>query len=95
MTLHFPGLHQYNSMPLVAFLLVYTTVFKSRLWMATHSECGMEPKQSEKGKKIKDFNQRSIYRTQIFVFPMIEKSVQKVAGCTIVNPSLNTKVTLK
>lgn len=68
-------------MPWMTFLL-YTTEFKSRLWMATHSEIGRQPKQSEK----RELSQLAIYRIHIFVFPVIKESVQKISGCTLLNP---------
>ena len=58
-TLPLRGWHHDNFMPLMTSLLIYLTVFKSRLWMATHSESGTQPKQS--GKKKKELNQLSLY----------------------------------
>lgn len=59
--------------------------------MATHSEIGRQPKQSEK----RELSQLAIYRIHIFVFPVIKESVQKNIWLYTIKSILYTKVTFK
>lgn len=41
---------------------------------------------NQSSQKKRELNQLSIYITHIFVIPMIKESVQKISGCTLLNP---------